>query len=76
MQPIQQDDKSTQQEKPAFRTFATLCGRILYNTDSSYFPQAEYRGRKIFLCTNSCLGAFLADPEIFCKVHRKSSEKP
>jgi YHS domain-containing protein len=54
------------------RRFTTLCGRIFRNTDPQYFPRAQYRGRTIYFCTESCLGAFLAEPEIFYKVHRKS----
>jgi hypothetical protein len=55
--------------------FVTLCGRVFHNTDPQYFPQADYRGRKIYLCTDSCLGAILADPEGFFKAHRKSAHK-
>lgn len=56
--------------------FITLCGRIFVNTDSTYFPRAQYRGKTIFLCTESCLGAFLADPDLFYKVHRNTDLKP
>ena len=55
--------------------FATLCGRIFRDTKAEYFPYAEYRGRTIYFCTESCLGAFLADPEVFYRVHRKSSHQ-
>ena len=58
----------------AHKQFVTLCGRIFRDTDSSYFPFAEYRGRKIYLCTESCLGAFLSDPDLFYKVHRNSEK--
>lgn len=54
--------------------FVTLCGRIFRDTDPNYFPRAQYRGRTIFLCTESCLGAFVADPEIFYKAHRNSEK--
>ncbi|MEW6029498.1 MAG: hypothetical protein ACOYZ8_04790 [Chloroflexota bacterium] len=54
--------------------FATLCGRLFYDADPSYFPRAEYRGRTLHLCTESCLGAFLADPGPFCKAHRNSEK--
>jgi hypothetical protein len=54
--------------------FVTLCGRIFRDTDASYYPRAEYRGRTILLCTDSCLGAFLADPDVFYKVHRNSEK--
>jgi YHS domain-containing protein len=56
------------------KQFVTLCGRIFRDTDPAYFPRAEYRGRTILLCTESCLGAFLADPDIFYKVHRNSEK--
>ena len=62
------------QNKPAPRKFVTLCGRIFHDTDPAYFPRAEYRRRTIYLCTESCLGAFLADPDIFYKVHRNSEK--
>ena len=54
--------------------FVTLCGRIFRDTDVSYFPQASYRGRTIYFCTESCLDAFLADPDIFYKMHRDSEK--
>lgn len=54
--------------------FIALCGRIFRDADPAYFPRAEYRGRTIYLCTDSCLGAFLADPHIFYKVHRNAEK--
>jgi len=62
------------QKKSASRRFVTLCGRIFLDADPDYFPHAEYRGRTIYLCTESYLGAFLADPDIFYKVHRNSEK--
>jgi YHS domain-containing protein len=58
------------------RKFTTMCGRVLHNTDPQYFPHAQYRGRTVYLCTEACLGAFLSDPEIFYKAHRKSKMTP
>jgi YHS domain-containing protein len=55
--------------------FTTLCGRVFHNTDPDYFPRTEYHGRRIYFCTDSCLGAFMADPEKFYKAHRKSAHK-
>jgi hypothetical protein len=52
------------------KPFITLCGRIFQDADPVYYPRAEYRGRTIYLCTDSCMGAFLADPDLFYKVHR------
>jgi YHS domain-containing protein len=60
-------------DKP--RKFVTLCGRIFKDTDPQYFPRAQYHGRTIFLCTDACLGAFLADPDLFYKMHRNSEKK-
>jgi YHS domain-containing protein len=54
--------------------FVTLCGRIFNDADPAFFPRAKYRGRTIYLCTESCLDAFLADPEAFYKAHRNSEK--
>jgi hypothetical protein len=56
------------------RKFVVLCGRVFRDADPKYFPSAQYRGRTIRFCTESCLGAFLADPNIFYKVHRNSEK--
>lgn len=56
------------------KKFVTLCGRIFWDADPAYYPRAEYRGRTIYLCTDSCLSTFLADPAIFYKVHRNSEK--
>jgi YHS domain-containing protein len=66
--------KVESQKLPSPLNFTTLCGRFLHDTDPQYFPSTQYRGRTIFFCTESCLGAFLADPDIFYKVHRKSKK--
>lgn len=55
--------------------FVTLCGRIFRDTDSAYYPRVQYRGRTVLLCTESCLGAFLSDPDIFYKAHRNSEKE-
>jgi YHS domain-containing protein len=67
--------EQAEKEKEVRKKFVTLCGRIFRDTDPNYFPRAQYHGRTIFLCTDSCLGAFLADPEIFYKAHRNSEKK-
>lgn len=56
------------------KRFVTLCGRIFRVAEPKYYPRAEYRGRIIYLCTESCFGAFKADPDIFYKVHRNSEK--
>jgi YHS domain-containing protein len=63
-----------QDGKQTTTRFVALCGRIFHDTDPAYFPRAEYRGRTIYFCTETCLGAFSADPEIFYKVHRNSEK--
>ncbi|MEP6895047.1 MAG: hypothetical protein ABI986_05515 [Chloroflexota bacterium] len=62
------------EKKSRPQKFVTLYGRIFRDTNPAYFPRAEYRGRTILLCTESCLGAFIADPDIFYKVHRNSEK--
>ena len=69
-------ENSEEEKKKIPPQFGTLCGRIFRETDPQYFPRAQYRGRTIYFCTESCLGAFLADPDLFYQAHRKSkSEK-
>lgn len=63
------------EEKPKRKIFATLCGRIYRDADPQYFPSAEHSGRVLYFCTEACLGAFLADPDLFCKVHKNSEKK-
>ncbi|MBI2757097.1 MAG: hypothetical protein HYX49_00285 [Chloroflexi bacterium] len=61
--------------KTRHQRFVTLCGRIFHDSDPRYFPRTEYRGRTIYLCTEACLNAFLADPHVFYKTHRNSEKK-
>ena len=61
-------------KQKTYPRFVTLCGRNFRDTDPAYFPRVEYRGKTIYLCTESCRGAFLADPDIFYKVHRNSEK--
>lgn len=60
--------------KPVPSQFVTLCGRIFRGADAGYFPHASYRGRTLYLCTQVCLDAFLADPERFFRAHRRSAK--
>jgi YHS domain-containing protein len=61
-------------ERRKHKQFVTLCGRIFRDTDPQYYLHAEYRGRTILFCTESCRDAFLADPDLFYKVHRNSEK--
>jgi YHS domain-containing protein len=60
---------------PKPRKFATVCRRVFRDTDPQYFPHAQYHGRTIYFCTESCLNAFLADPEAFYKAHHSPKDK-
>lgn len=62
------------QSKVQRPTFTTLCGRV-FRSDPEFFPQAEYRGEIIYLCTDACLDAFLSDPDRFFAAHKKSYKK-
>ncbi len=66
--------KVEKQKVLASHKFVVLCGRMFLDTDPGFFPSASYRGRTVKFCTESCLGAFLADPEAFYKVHRNSEK--
>jgi YHS domain-containing protein len=54
--------------------FVTLCGRKFREADPAFFPRLEYRGRTVYLCTQACLEAFRADPNLFYKAHRNSEK--
>jgi YHS domain-containing protein len=43
--------------------FKTACGGGI--KDPSKYPSAEYRGKRIFFCTQGCLRAFEQDPDGF-----------
>lgn len=55
-------------------SFTAICGRV-FHSDPEFFLQAEYRGEIIYLCTEACLSAFLADPDRFVAAHKKSCKK-
>lgn len=61
----------TEEKKGARPSFVALCGRV-FRADPEFFPQVEYRGETIYLCTDACLGAFLSDPDRFYAVHQKT----
>ncbi len=64
-------DSSEEKKRPRF---ITLCGRIFRDADPAYFPRVGHRGRTIYLCTQACLEAFVADPDAFYKAHRNSEK--
>ena len=47
-----------------------VCHRILTG-DLVYVPRAEYHGRTIYFCTQTCQSVFLSDPERFYAAHSK-----
>lgn len=74
MRPANPDMPALEPKQKKPQRFVTLCGRIFRDTDPAYYPRAQYRGRTLYLCTESCLGAFLADPDLFYKVHRNTEK--
>jgi YHS domain-containing protein len=67
-------DETNITETSATKRFHTLCKRV-FRTDSNYFPSAEYRGKTIYFCTETCLDAFLADPERFYCAHSQPASR-
>jgi len=49
-----------------------LCGRRM-TVHLDYAIRANYQGRIIHFCTESCLNAFRADPERFYYAHSKTT---
>ncbi len=68
------ESEITETQSKARPSFVALCGRV-FHSDPEFFPQAEYRGQTIYLCTDACLGAFLSDPDRFVAAHKKSYKK-
>ncbi len=48
----------------------TVCHRTITG-DMAYLPQAEFHGRIIYFCTETCQRVFLSDPERFYAAHSK-----
>ncbi|MDP2994306.1 MAG: hypothetical protein Q8N46_04190 [Anaerolineales bacterium] len=48
----------------------TVCHRTIPG-DPAYYPQAEFHGRTIYFCTETCQSVFLSDPERFYAAHSK-----
>ena len=71
---VQEESAGIKTDKAVRNSFVALCGRV-FRSDPEFFPQAEYRGRTIYLCTDACLGAFLSDPDRFVAAHKKSYKK-
>lgn len=53
----------------------TTCRRVMTG-DLRYYPQAKFRGRRLYFCTEYCLRAFLEDPERFHAAHSKRRVDP
>ena len=52
-----QSNQSTDSE------YRTACGGKI--KDPSKYPSAEYKGERVYFCTQACLEVFLQDPEPF-----------
>ena len=61
-----QDNTPERSAKPTM-----VCGRNI-TVNPSYIPQATCKGNTLYFCTESCLNAFLADPERFYCAHSKT----
>ncbi|MCX6035182.1 MAG: YHS domain-containing protein [Chloroflexi bacterium] len=48
----------------------TVCHRTITG-DRARYPQAEFHGRTIYFCTETCQSVFLSDPERFYAAHSK-----
>lgn len=48
----------------------TVCHRTITG-DLAFYPQAEFHGRIIYFCTETCQRVFLSDPERFYAAHSK-----
>ena len=48
----------------------TVCRRTITG-DPAYYPRAEFHGRTIYFCTETCQSVFLSDPERFYAAHSK-----
>ncbi|MFZ5910283.1 MAG: hypothetical protein ACOYYU_09735 [Chloroflexota bacterium] len=51
-----------------------LCGRRMTG-EPAYYPQATYRERTIYFCTESCFNAFRADPDAFYLAHSRTAQQ-
>jgi YHS domain-containing protein len=47
-----------------------VCRRAIPG-DLARFPQAEFHGRIIYFCTDTCQSVFMSDPERFYAAHSK-----
>jgi YHS domain-containing protein len=55
-------------DNPAFPE--TVCHRTV-TIDPAFYPQAEFHGRTIYFCSDTCQRVFLSDPECFYAAHTK-----
>jgi YHS domain-containing protein len=49
----------------------TVCHRTIRG-DPAYYPQADFHGRRIYFCAETCQSVFLSDPDRFYAAHSKS----
>ena len=53
-----------------FALLETVCHRTITG-DPAYYPKAEFQGRVVYFCTETCQSVFLSDPERFYAAHGK-----
>jgi hypothetical protein len=71
---IHPTDETIMTETSDHSRFHTVCKRV-FRANPDYFPSAEYHGKTIYFCTESCLQAFLADPERFYCAHSQPASR-
>jgi YHS domain-containing protein len=53
----------------------TVCHRAITG-DPTFYPQAEFHGRIIYFCTETCQSVFQSDPERFYAAHSRRRVDP
>jgi YHS domain-containing protein len=65
-----QPDPTPDANEEAFAFPETVCHRTITG-ELPFYPQAEFHGRTIYFCTETCQSVFLSDPERFFAAHSK-----
>jgi YHS domain-containing protein len=59
----------TQSTDTSLIEYKTACGGVI--KDPSNYPNAEYRGERVYFCTRACLRVFEQDPDAFMSGERE-----
>jgi len=69
-----QTDPASDASEETFAFPETVCHRTI-TSDPAYYPRAEFHGRTIYFCFETCQSVFLSDPERFYAAHSKQRPK-